>query len=178
LKKNGTSIFSVDNSGLASTSALHVLGNSMLDGALTVAGYSSFSNDLSVGGSLSVTGSSSFFNQLTAPFFNATSTSVASTFPYASTTALTVSDTASTTALIVSGDATIQNLTATNLISANDITVSGGITLGGVYMTLWPAGGGSSVGSFWATTTNSLIGYPSLAGNFSIVIGQCHYLKR
>lgn len=54
------------------------------------------------------------------------------------------------------------------LTTAKDLTVTGGITLGGVYMSSWPAGGGA--GSFWATSSPSL-GYPTLAGNYAIVIG-------
>jgi len=71
---------------------------------------------------------------------------------------------ASTSALRVSGDATILGTLITT-----DVTVSDGITLGGEYRTTWPSGSGSS--SFWAITTNSLIGYSSLSGDYAVVIG-------
>jgi len=116
----------------------------------------------------------------TVNYVTATSTTKASTFPYASSTALTVSGTgyfgtASTSNLIVSLGADVGTLTSIGLISGTDINISGGlttpsITLGGVTMTSWPAGGVGG-GSFWATTTNSLIGYPSLTGSYAIVIG-------
>lgn len=46
-----------------------------------------------------------------------------------------------------------------------------GITLGGEYRTTWPTGSGGGESSFWATSSNSLIGYPNLAGAYNIVIG-------
>jgi len=61
--------------------------------------------------------------------------------------------------LDVGGDISVSNLTAN------------GITLGGTYMTTWPAGGGGGEGSWWATSSDQLVGYPSLAGNYAIVIG-------
>jgi hypothetical protein len=57
---------------------------------------------------------------------------------------------------------------------SGDLTVDNGhgISLGGDYRTTWPVtGGGGGGDSFWATTSSSLIGYPSLAGNYAIVIG-------
>ena len=64
------------------------------------------------------------------------------------------------------------DVTATGTLRATDITATGGITLGGVYRMTWPvASGGGGGGSFWATSTDELVGYPSLAGNYAIVVG-------
>ncbi len=67
---------------------------------------------------------------------------------------------ASTSALSVATDATI----------GGDLTVNGGITLGGVFRSSWPSGGGGDSG-FWATSTDGLIGYPTLPNGYAIVIG-------
>ncbi len=77
---------------------------------------------------------------------------------------------------VITYDTSTTGLSFSNALSYhfdNDLTVlSGkGITLGGVYRMTWPVSGGSAAGSFWATSTNNLIGYPDLAGNFSIIIG-------
>jgi hypothetical protein len=60
------------------------------------------------------------------------------------------------------------NASSTNVDS---LVIYNGITLGGVYRNTWPAASGSSAGSWWATSSNNLIGYPDLAGDYSIVIG-------
>jgi hypothetical protein len=52
-----------------------------------------------------------------------------------------------------------------------NILTGKGITLGGEYRTTWPTGSGGGDSSFWATSSNSLIGYPNLSGDFNIVIG-------
>lgn len=61
--------------------------------------------------------------------------------------------------------------TATNTFNDLIIEIGKGINLGGVYRLTWPSVGGGAGGSFWATSSDGLIGYPDLAGNFSIIIG-------
>ncbi len=63
----------------------------------------------------------------------------------------------SSTGLKISGDANI----------IGNLTV-GGITLGGQYQATWPVGSGG----WWATSSNSLVGYPGLSGEYAIVIGS------
>lgn len=45
------------------------------------------------------------------------------------------------------------------------------LTLGGERRTSWPIISGGSAGSFWATTSNNLVGYPSLGAGYAITIG-------
>ncbi|MBY0110634.1 hypothetical protein K2Y00_01350 [Patescibacteria group bacterium] len=89
---------------------------------LTVTGNATIGGDLTVDGTFSATGFSSS-GEVEAPYFTATSTSQASTFPYASSTAITVSGTASTTDLIAE-TATIGD------ISIETIGVSSTLTVG------------------------------------------------
>jgi len=55
--------------------------------------------------------------------------------------------------------------------STTDITVAGGITLGGVYRTTWPAASGADGGIWASSTTNGIVGYSTLTGSYAIVIG-------
>lgn len=147
LQKNNISVFSVDNSGQASSTALTISnnlsvgGNQTLGGVLTVAssGLSAFAGDLSVDGSFSV-GTSGL---------TVTSAGLVG-----------IGTSTPDVALTVEGDSHL----------TGNLVVGGGITLGGVFMNSWPAGGGGGDG-FWATTTAG-VGYPSLSGNYAIVIGS------
>ncbi|MFA5175561.1 MAG: hypothetical protein WC430_04080, partial [Patescibacteria group bacterium] len=61
------------------------------------------------------------------------------------------------------------NLAYLTTVNSNSV-VAESITLNGVTQTVWPSGSGGA-GSWWATTTNSLIGYPNLDVGYAVVIG-------
>ena len=72
-----------------------------------------------------------------------------------------------TSKLHVTGDGNITS----NLTVGGDLTMtSGGITLGGVYRTTWPTGGGTS-GNLWVTSSPVLM-YPDMSGNYAVVINE------
>jgi hypothetical protein len=83
-----------------SNQKLEVIGGTYISGNLGLGTTSPYAK-------LSVNGKGVFNQDVRANYYTATSTSVASTFPYASSTAITVSGTASTSNLIVSNNATL-----------------------------------------------------------------------
>jgi hypothetical protein len=83
-------------------------------------------------------------------------------------TGLTAVINASTTNLSASGWLIVSGASTLGTVVADTLTVSG-ITLGGEYRTSWPTGGGAA--GYWATSSNSLVGYSSLFGNYAIVLG-------
>ena len=103
----------------------------------------------------------------------------------ATTTALAVTGQASANTLIISGQVTAGSLEVAGLTALNNLEVSGlttlgtasitdlsvtGLTLGGVYRNSWPVESGTG-GSWWATSSDSLVGFPDLAGHYAVVIG-------
>ncbi|MFA5029951.1 MAG: tail fiber domain-containing protein [Patescibacteria group bacterium] len=138
---------------------LAITGDAILTGNLKVLGYGQFNNvsttdTLYVGGYASTTGG--LYTQGNGHFGGN----------------LTVDNNATTTGYLTVGTApTGATFSSGNLNIQNSLVVGGGITLGGVYRDTWPAGSVGSAGSFWATTSNSLIGYPDLSGFYAIVIG-------
>lgn len=113
---------------------LEVLGSSLFRGALTT------------------------YNTLTAPSFTATSTSVASTLPYASTTALTVSGLASTSNLIVSLlPATVLSTNGSGVAQAT--TISAPLSFSGSTLSITQSGSGANgylSSTDWNTFNNKI----------------------
>ena len=72
----------------------------------------------------------------------------------------------------VNGDMDVAGGATFGTINATLLNVDS-ITLGGSNRSTWPSGssGGSGGGSFWATSSDDLVGYPDLSGNYAIVVG-------
>ena len=136
---------------------------------------------------LSVDGRGVFNQDVRANYFTATSTSVASTFPYASSTAITISGTASTSNLIASTGFTFKTVTgflkatagvvATALVDlTSDITGTLGVGNGGTGATSFTSGNliygsGSNALQSVATTTLSLGTGLTYSGTLGALVG-------
>ncbi len=122
----------------------------------TVNAYLWVRGDALFDGALNATNGITSGSAITAPYFEATSTAVASTFPYASTTMITA-ELASTTDLNVSGMTTFQSLTPSRLLALDGTGVLAAVGS----LTSWIAG-----------TTNQVIVTDDTDGTVTLALPQ------
>ena len=156
LTVSGASILGTLSAGASTLSSLTVSGDAAVGGTLT-------GTDLTLTGNLTVAGAQTLSGAITIPCLNATSTTQASTLPYASTTAITVSGTASTSNLVASNSFTFSNLTGF-LKAVGGVVSTALVDLASNVTGILPVGNG---GTGWASIAAGAIPYGNGASAFA-----------